>query len=530
MLVFASILLASVVNDPGRFAGDAPFTLPRMEASGTWFRVLGDDSDRVSFAPSSTRFGIESRSKTDVVFRIRSGPGIPIRARYSLTADGIDFECVNGFTLRGGGSAPFITWKGGSVGPGVPAPPASWYLLSWPEARAPLLLVFLDQQAALIALESDGEYYISTEEGISGKVLLRLPVGTRRVSTRNAAELGSLLQECESAIGALQEPAPKVTAEIYREERDGVSVTWKFDRPGALVSPYVASGGNAAIRVTGQTTRMRDGSVVLHGTELSVSFRMNRLLPGAAVLQGGAEALQPPLSVNAERAETWGDAALAWLSGITHGAFMRAVERSLEASTSDPLKTRFFLVRALARIEEHETFGVDWLSWRVLGLGVQENAVLCCALALSDALEDRVAAAMIASSLFGVSAPLTELRREVFPPYGGSQASWFVSMTSPIRLMTGRGISAWGEGDDILIEGPVRSGGGISVQLYSNETLRVLSSANLRDVLMSNNGSIWTIVGNPMGSGIWRIRIGRPKGSKPLPRAVQGPSYSAVRR
>lgn len=530
MLLFASILLASAAGDFGRFAGEQPFTLPKLEASGTWFRVIGDGSEKVSFAPPETRFGIESRNKTEVVFRLRSRPGIPMRAQYSLTVEGIDFQCVNGFALRGAGSAPFITWSNGSVGPGVPAPPAPWYLLSWPDSRAPLLICVLDQQAALIALESDGEYFISTEEGITGKVLLRLPLGAKRVSTKNAAELGNLMKQCEPVIAALQKPAPRMIEESVREEKDGVSVTWKFDQPGAIVPLPVGSGGNPSIKITGKTTRLRDDLIVLEDAELKISFRMNRLLPGAAVLSGGASNLPAPLFVSAERPETLGDAALAWLSGITQGAFLRAVERAMQASQSDPLGTKRLLMYALKQNGDSRRVAVDWLTWRAVDSNAEANAAMCCTLALSEKIEDRLAAAMIASSLHGLSAPLSEIRREVFPAFGASPASWFVSMTSPIRLLTARGISAWGEGNNILIEGPARAEGGISVELYSNEILKIVSSANLRDVQMSNTGSVWAIVGNSISPGIWRIRIARPRGAKPLPPAIQGPSYSAIRR
>ncbi len=539
MLLFASIVLAGAIDGFGRFTGDGPYMLPGFEGGAKWFRVLGDNSPPVSFAPDSARSGVELRERASVVVRIRSGPGIPIRVRYSLTGEGVEFECLQGLALRGKGSAPFITWADGSVGPGVPAPPSDWYLLSWSEERAPLLLTFPDNQAALIAAEADGEFHIATEAPIAGRVFIRAPLGEETMPTSRAADLGELLRRVRPLLSELARPLPRLVEEVVSNSGDSVSVTWKFDREGAMLPAPLSQDHGGAIVVSGQTIRRGDGALHLDGTEATVTFRVRRLLPGAAVLAGGSSSIQPPTVVSPGQPNTVFDGALAWLNGVTEPTFTRNLLKTRDDLASrDSLSTEakavlLFLtwgLNAQDAAQDFPTANVDWHSWRSHSANPDEDAVMACILTMSDRAEDRLAAGMIAASLSSRSLPLQQLRSQLFPKATTTEAAWFRAMTSPVRLLSTRGVSAKGEAGSFVLEGYAQAGAAINALVYCGEHLRIASASNAQDVLASRTGSVWTIVGRATDAGLWRIRIGRPNGSKALPTAAQGPSYSVSQR
>jgi hypothetical protein len=539
MLLCASLLLAVTADGFSRFSGEGPFEIPNIEAGLRTFRVVGDGSEALRFAPDSVRGGIESRSKTEVVFRLRSGPGIPIRVKYSLLFDGLEFECVNGLSLRGKGSAPFITWHEGSVGSGVPAPPSEWYLLSWTEQRAPLLICFPDERTPLVTLESDGEFFVTTETGITGRVFIRLPLGNKAFATHRAADLGSLLKTVEPSLKYLNRPAPKLIDEQIQSNSDSVSVRWRFDKKGAIVPAPLALGQLRGVRVTGNTKLFRDGLHVLDGTELTVNFRMNRLLPGMAVLQGGPSTTSAHPRFGLDRPEGIVDTALQWLSGTIDPNLVRRANRLLDeyddngsnASLNAALALLSNAMPATGRRKLQLTANVDWHTWRDSQFDLATQSVLSTVLAFSDTKTDRLNAAMIACSLSQErNVPLASLRAQLFPEFGASLAPWFMAFTSPVRLLSSADVKATGDGLSILLEGVAQTGAGVSAVLYSEQPLRVASASNVSGAKISQNGNVWTIVGSAVSSGTWRIRLSRPAGSRPLPTAVQGPSYSGALR
>lgn len=539
MLLCASLLLAVSVDGFGRFSGEGPFEIPNIEAGLRTFRVIGDGSEALRFAPDTVRGGIESRSKTEVVFRLRSGPGIPIRVRYSLLFEGLEFECVNGLSLKGKGSAPFITWHEGSVGPGVPAPPSEWFLLSWSEQRAPLLVCFPDEKPPIVALESDGEFFVTTETGISGRVIIRLPLGNKAFATQRAADLGSLVKAVEPSLEYLNQPAPKLIEEQIQSNSDGVSVRWRFDRAGAIVPAPIAGGPLRGTRVTGNLKELRDGIHVLEGTELSVFFRMKRLLPGMAVLQGGPTTTPANPLYGLDRLEGVVDTALQWLSGTIDPNLVRRATRLLDeydhngndTSRDVALALLSTAMPATGRRTLQLTANVDWHTWRDSRFDLATQAILSTVLAFSDSKTDRLSAAMVACSLSRErSVPLASLRAQLFPEFGASSAPWFLAFTSPIRLLSSHGVKASGDGASILLEGSAQSSAGVSAVLFSEQPLRIASASNVSGATISQSGNVWTIVGTAINSGTWRIRLARPAGSRPLPMAAQGPSYSGAQR
>lgn len=232
----------------------------------------------------------------------------PSKFRLAQAGLGIEAYFPDGIGLRCRSlTAPFLSWPGGSAGPGVPVPPSKWLMISFGEAQPPVMMSFLSSKTTLKVEGRTGDWTVKSPLDYKGWVRFLLPTGHESVGTSGVQSLGQLATRVANLATFWEKPIPKLVSFRAENVAGGVNATWVFDRPGAMVpaAAHAARANGYMLEVRSPLDVMKKPIVAgvrafSRTKELTIFFPMLPKLSGrplgtgmiAPLLQG--EAQDPP--------------------------------------------------------------------------------------------------------------------------------------------------------------------------------------------------------------------------------------------
>lgn len=568
MLPSVSLVLVALLSNGepapsfGQFAYGDTHRLAFFEVSTTAFTFLGGTGVRFQFT-TQTDYFTQRLSRFDKVITYRPRPGGPLRLRFEATSLGFSLEYRDGFRLLGrGASAPFLTWSEGSVGPGLPTPPTSWALLSWPEPVPPVLLVFSGEPVALQVIEEGDGWRLESAQPYQGWVFFRAPLGLEAVPTRTTGDLGRLVARVKDKIATLGD-APRLVEVAASEDARGVTITWRFDKSGALVPPpATASANERHLKILSPIERVGTGEAFrCVGEELSIRFIGRRLLPGRCVVAGRAAEEEFALDQPRHIAE----AALAYLWNSLSDRGESELRRSLrvwesyagvdrEPATGLPwpggrdresLGEYAALCLAEAALGSASERGsalfasLDWLTWLPAGESAharEAGAYLALSGALSKDAYERALGAMAQAALRAGSAeqPFGSLRAEVYPIAAAldlAPPARLQPALSPIRVLA-EGVTVSFKDDELSLEGLVTKVEPFDVRIAGISVAPEVSAKfNMDPPQLTSRDGVVLIRLSPRRVGYWRMgfRLADVV-ARAVPPPAPSPRYSEARR
>lgn len=245
---------------------------------------------KLEFPSAAPKWRAVSTSDISQTVFLGAENGGPDKARVDLLAPGmlLYFSKDLEFVVHTKDS-PLITWDEGTVDSNVPSAASKWLALSFREEQPPVLLTFLDAPCKLKVVGREGIWRIRATDGYTGWVRLCAPVGELPRTTNNAADLGQLSQEVVRNLAVMSE-SPQIIATEIKDDPTAIEVTWRFDRPGAVVpwAATLAPLGGYGIRVLSPVRQLFPvfggyPMSVTEGDVLTIRFPMRRLPLGRSL-------------------------------------------------------------------------------------------------------------------------------------------------------------------------------------------------------------------------------------------------------
>ncbi|MBA3727582.1 MAG: hypothetical protein H0W86_14410, partial [Armatimonadetes bacterium] len=256
MFLFGSAAaVAGLVGGFGQFGFGHIHELATFHVGPTFFRAKAPGGFDISIGPVRTGFVVTQQSRYAKTLEMRAAPRSPSRIHFETTSLGFSLQYAPGGFEMGAKSvaAPFISWSDGTVGPGVPSAASNWALLSWAEARPPILLCFASAPASVTAVEESGGFRLVCKDYV-GTVGVPLPFGGESFATVRAADFGEAIAKLKLRVAEMARPAPNVIGVAVEEDAQGLTAVWKFDSPGAIIPLPVYSGvTTGSLKIIGQT-------------------------------------------------------------------------------------------------------------------------------------------------------------------------------------------------------------------------------------------------------------------------------------
>jgi hypothetical protein len=324
ILLIAGILAAQLSFGEafGRFGYTRSLSIPGFEIDSTGFRVKYPAADAFKFVIPSIDWAPLATTGSSQTVRLTGGGQSPTRIKVDLWSPGFLMYVEKGMTLKlNSMSCPFLSWSEGSVGDNVPMPPAKWSLISFRDSQPPILLAFLNGDGELMFKGKPGDWTLSTTKPYTGWIRVVAPIGSVPMATNSAKTLGQLTATVGKNIQRWTEQPPQLLGLNVTGDANGVTATWKFDKPGAMLpaAAYLAPIGGYPIVVKTPTTRVdmpNECGPVGFSNESSIRIRFPILrIPTGRSLSLGLE-MEPPIStVSAIDLNTVTELALANLVG-----------------------------------------------------------------------------------------------------------------------------------------------------------------------------------------------------------------------
>ena len=542
----------------GQFAFTHNHSLMTFDVSPTSFKSKSPGGVEFLLGPERTGFVVTNMSRYYKVLSMRPVPQAPLRIMYETSSLGFSVEYLGGATLSAkGASAPFLTWSDGSVGPGVPAAPSKWLLLTWPEPRPPLLFCFTGLPASVTATPTSDGFTITIPK-YTGVVRIRQPFGNDAIATQNASEMGKLAERLRPLIEQLSKPAPVLQQTLIEDDKYGPVITWIYDKPGAVLPAPLTRGFNKGnLKILSNTTAVGAKKDVLQTAEneLKVKFITHELRPGTPVVFGNV-AVDSPATISYIDPQSVAEATMSWLfgngdsgtPGILEEAFV-GFSDELKYETDPVTQSRFgfakdgtgaALLAAHCFSQEARNIktellsslfdSLDWVTWQPAGATRKEKETaaallaLCCAFRKSP--EERALGAM-ASLGASDDAPYSQIRNGIYS--NQKMPDWFSALESPVRSIS-PDVSAKGDKTGIVVFGDAQSVNGFYVELLTDADLRVVSKVNVKSMLVASPGLHTSYYVVPERVGPWKLTLARKAPGRPIPRAAPSPRYSEARR
>ncbi len=225
---------------------------------------------------------------------LSGGAGNPDKQRVNLLTPGFSLHFSEGIDLAiGSTSAPYISWRDGSVQQDVPTPDLRWAVISFSDAQPPIALGFLDGSASLIVTGKPGQWRLRTNKPYAGWTRFALPLGLRPMATNDAAALGRVANFAAKWKDLWTRPDPEVKKLSISSDDLSVTATWTFDEDRVLL-PYpitMALVGGYPIELLSNvveegTATELGPATLLEGSELKVRFPVRRSPPGRSMSLG----------------------------------------------------------------------------------------------------------------------------------------------------------------------------------------------------------------------------------------------------
>lgn len=343
VLVLAAVLCAPYSPDSiavGRLGGTFPYSLPCfiVERDGFRFRT---DGPAFHFAAALRGAALPSAGRTEKIIAGGGGSGAPEKLRLHVALPALDLAFGAEMRLRiTGWDKAFLTWAGGSVGEGVPAPTEQpWLVLSGRPASPCLAFCFSSPPQKVTLVRSSGDLVLCAEGERLGWVRILAPLGLECVASRGASDLGALATRVAPIVKALVGLPSSCRPDIRWNPDSGcleVREDW------GLVPPAVVANSPPA-----------GGPKVL--ADLPTAEGTLRLLPGAATysLPLGVATIEP------EEVSRRGEAVEALRDARSVSDFLRAYHLRFLLTDTDQQLLRNRLRARAAELAKEEA----WQNW-----------------------------------------------------------------------------------------------------------------------------------------------------------------------
>ena len=180
-----------------------------------------------------------------------------------LSVPGFSLYFPKGIDLQIGSiGAPFLSWSEGSVDQAVATPALPWILVSFRQGQPPVLFSFKDHPQATIIDGEPGQWHLRTVGSFSGWVRVLLPFGLDVRSAVTASSLGELAQKVTADQDLWSGAPPKLLNTKVETDATGITVTWVFDKAGALVpqAALLSGFGGYPLHVTTKISQLETSS------------------------------------------------------------------------------------------------------------------------------------------------------------------------------------------------------------------------------------------------------------------------------
>lgn len=559
MLVSVSLLVSGLMlGGFGQFGFQHTHKLDYFEVSPTQFRSLIDDSN--IFRLSGTREGLNfaATNRFTKALSMRPVKGAPLRIVYETGTTGFSMEFRDGFSWDvASGEMPFITWSEGSVGPGVSSPPSKWALLTWKEAKSPILFCF-STPTSLIVEETGNGYRVKSDGAFAGWVRIRAPFGSRRIATSSARELGEVAAKLKASLSESETPAPRVIGFDSRQDGNYIIANWKFDRAGTLLPlplEYGVKKGLATILSSVEVAQNLDGRNRTASPILTVRFSSRKVSNGIAVCVGSPLAGDAAATVSGSDVLSVCDAVFSTMYGNSDAILFEELSaaqaefygrRRMIVEPVSGLKCWFgrdgggillatgFAILKSVRGDETELEGllgtVSWTDWLPMGLTEAERisagSLLSIGAAMSSSPEWRVLGAManIGAMYKSEKSNYTNLRKAIYFGAGKpSDMNLYFPLFSNLRILSGDAFGSF-DGSNLILSGIGEKGKTIVVVIESPVSPVVLPSG----IKVESVGNVYRFQ-ITLESDAWKVKIPMP-GLNGIPKAVPSPRYSVSQR
>lgn len=590
--IAASLLGMSVAfgQSFGRFGYTGALPVPGFEVDKAGFRVRHDAADWFRFQKPSDVWRpllVNEIGQTVMLSGVALSPG---KLKVDLLAPGFLLHFHYGFSFSVSSlSSPYLTWFEGSVGPGLPTPETSWVLVTFRDNQPPVLLAFPSSPQAVKITGKTGDWKIQSAKPFEGWVRICAPIGAVPFAANSVSRLGELVQRITSSTPYFVQESPRLLESSLVDDPGGVTLTWKFDRAGALLPTpaTLAQLGGYDLKLRGDTVRLSsfDESgphVVARGTEVSLRFPVIRIPTGRSLATGGVD-LTPPATVSWADIPSVVELGLANLISARppesralaeqlYGEFMAQtiyVEepltqarlpfdsdgRGADLAAAHALLSQCMMTAEKATSEPNSlltslTWRRDWRTWRFWGkdptASRRATAIAAVAGALCPEPIRRLDAAMFQAGLAAEEGlrtwqgrqglpisgpptvePLDSLRRALFAmkPTDAGVAL-LEGFLSEIRVYGPQAFSASSVEGAVMLEWSEAAGTEFSVILASGYPVDIAPGENV-DLKEVGEALGFTVVkGISKGEGVCSLRVTLPTWAKPLPKMPAAPRYS----
>ena len=566
----------------GEAAGVAPFGL-----SPAGFHVEGGLA-KFQYEEPYTRWNPISTSNWEQVASLSAGAG-PRKIRINLLTPGFYLFFESGMRLKiANGSAPFLTWGEGSVGPNVPTPETDWVLASFAERQPPVLFSFQGSKAALKVSGGPGSWYLQTTDVDPHWVKVCAPLGTEGFATSNAASLGALSNRITPNIDIWTSPPPAMKGSQVSADLTSVTATWTFDRPGVIVpaAAQMAMIGGYRARIL---SPVRDlGAAAGTGplsacasNVLQVHFPVQRIGLGRPV-ENNAQTVRaanlttlsqvgPICSLAFSNLICSSDPRTRQLAKELSASFISsapdipepftgqrlpydAAGKGLDLSAAYALLLQSVITSEAKREDNGLTLSLllrqDWDSWLLscqdLDLQRRSSALTALACVVASDAKSRLAAGMLEAGLAaqkgialwrehrGLGArkpyldPLPEMFSTLFFTYPAKPACPFVSsLLSPVRAMSDLSLATWTQDDQLMLSWTTDDVGERSIRFYGLPRLNLGKNHNVAQTAAIKEGAVLGVKVKPADAGTVQLSIDQIGAQ--LPPFQPAPAYSEVR-
>ena len=574
----------------GRFGYTEKVEVPGFEVDRAGFRIVSDRADRFQFEKASTRWNPLLTTETSQTIGLSGVGRSPLKLRVDLLGAGIQLYFQNGLSLGlGSTQSPYLSWIEGSVGPGVPTPAVEWLLVSFRDSQPPLLISTPGRKTAYQVSGKAGAWRLMAVGGFQGWLRATAPNGGLPMATNSASALGNLLVQIKPKLKYLVGPVPTITGVDLAEDADGITATWNFDRPYAVVPipALLAPVGGYPLRLETPTYRLDStdpsGPIsVVQDKLMRIRFPVRRIPTGRPVTLGappdGGIGTVSPLDIPGV-----GDLAFANLTAArddltketteeTLAKYLQMANYAVEPHTNQrlpfgedgagmDLAAAHALLMQSATTAERATsepnslltsvvWRRDWRTWTLWtsdeALSRRAGALAALAAAICPEPKRRLDAGMLEAGLAAQIGLRTWRRQNGHTgteklegaPYEGLRHALFAyvqrpegdenfvrSMLSEIRVYGDHSIRAQNRDGQIYLSWAAEDDRPTQIILASAYPLEAEAAANL-DSLSAEDALGFTVIKcTPKGRGDCDIRIRTPSWAAPLPKYAPTPKF-----
>lgn len=231
-MLFLTLTAISLAQEGfGRFGYTRYPELPGFDFTDEGFKTKFPGSDRIRFATPLKSLNRVLINPYRMVALTDGGPGKPSKLRFDTADFGFSMYFAQGIELKVNSSAsPFLTWKEGSAGNGVPTPDADWVALSFQDRQPALVLGFPEDKTNLTVTGELGAWTIKSNPNYKGWVRFSLPFGTEPYQATTARAVGRLSERCVQQELLWYAPIADLPEPTIEEDALGLDVTWKLPR------------------------------------------------------------------------------------------------------------------------------------------------------------------------------------------------------------------------------------------------------------------------------------------------------------